>query len=142
MIETPARLGIVDDHPTFRQALIDVVDQMPDAVVAWNAGGADEAMVHLKNDPVDLMVVDLSLPRVSGIELIRWIVASGRPIVTLVVSGHTERTYVQESFRAGAAAYVLKGRPSELRDGIRSAIGGQRYVSPRLQLDPTIDALS
>ncbi len=127
-----ARLAIVDDHTTFRTVLREVIEQMPDVVVAWEADNGLAALDRLDADDVDLVVVDLSLPGINGIELIRRIGARRPTAAAVVVTGHTEQTYVDEAFEAGARAYVLKGRPVELRTAIHTVLAGDRYTSPQI----------
>ncbi len=58
-------------------------------------------------------------------------------MTTLVVTGHTEQTYVEEAFAAGASGYVLKGRPAELRAAVAAVLDDRRYTSPRVQAPDT-----
>lgn len=115
--------------------LCEVVDQAHDLRLAWEAVDGPSALCELSRQVVDVVLVDLSLPGMSGIELVRRLNVEHTGVVTVVVSGHTERTYVSESMRAGARAFVLKGRPQELLDGVRAALNDERYVSPRVDLD-------
>jgi DNA-binding NarL/FixJ family response regulator len=133
----PARVAIVDDHPKFRSVLREVIEQMPEVSVIWESDDGLAALDRIATDPVDLMVIDLSLPGINGIELIRRIDERWPTVTTLVVTGHTEQTYVDDAFDAGALAYVLKGRPGELRDGIAAALEDRRYTSPRIQAPST-----
>lgn len=133
MNKAPARLAIVDDHAKFRKVLREVIELMPEVTVAWESDDGLAALGRITTDPVDLVVIDLSLPGINGIELIRRIGERWPAVTTLVVTGHTEQTYVDDAFTAGALAYVLKGRPAELRAGIAAALDGRRYTSPRIQ---------
>lgn len=127
-----ARIGVVDDHASFRQVLCHVIAQMDDVTVCWEAGDVGHALQQLEQQRVDLVVADLSLPGASGIDLVRHLTAEHDDVVSIVVSGHTDRAFIDASFRAGAAAFVLKGRPGELRAGIRAALAGDRYLSSGL----------
>jgi DNA-binding NarL/FixJ family response regulator len=133
MMTTAARVAIVDDHPKFRAVMREVIDQMADVDVAWEAGDALAALDNIATDPVELVVIDLSLPGINGIELIRRLDRGWPGVASLVVTGHTEQAYVDDAFGAGALAYVLKGRPAELRAAVTAALAGQRYASPRVQ---------
>lgn len=136
MAERPlALVGVVDDHPTFRRVLCETVDQASGVRLAWQVEDGVSALHELSAQSVDLVLVDLSLAGMSGIELVRRLSADHPDVVSIVVSGHTERAYVQKSLRAGAVAFVLRGRPAELRDGIRAALNGERYVSPALTVN-------
>lgn len=129
----PARVAIVDDHAKFRTVLREVIEQVPEVSVAWESDDGLAALDRIAAEPVDLVVIDLSLPGIDGIELIRRIDERWPAVRTLVVTGHTEQTYVDDAFDAGALAYVLKGRPAELRASIAAALDDRRYTSPRIQ---------
>ena len=126
------RIGIVEDHVRYREALQATIDSMPDIEVAWIAEDGFQAMNKMADDPVDLAVVDVSLPGENGIVLIGRIRSNWPSTSCVVLSGHTEPTFVQQSFDAGAMAYVVKGRPGDLRDGIDAGRDRRRYVSPQL----------
>jgi len=129
----PARVAIVDDHAKFRTVLREVIEQVPEVSVAWESDDGLAALDRIAADPIDLVVIDLSLPGINGIELIRRIRQRWPDVRTIVVTGHTEQAYVDDAFAAGALAYVLKGRPAELRAGIAAALAVRRYTSPRIQ---------
>ena len=128
-----ARIGIVEDHLRYRDALRATIDSIDDVVVAWIADDGPDALAKMADDPVDLAIVDLSIPGESGVTLIGRIRSRWPTTACIVVSGHTENQYVRRSFESGAIAYVVKGRPSELREGIAAGRERRRYVSPQLR---------
>ena len=128
-----ARIGIVEDHLRYRDALRATIDSIDDIVVAWIADDGPDAMAKLAEDPVDLVIVDLSIPGESGVTLIERIRQAWPATVCIVLSGHTESQYVRRSFESGAIAYVVKGRPSELREGIAAGREHRQYMSPQLR---------
>lgn len=127
------RIGIVEDHLRYREALQATIDSIDDLVVVWLADDSGDALARLTEDPVDLVIVDLSLPGGSGAALIGLIRERWPSTECVVVSGHTENHYVRRSFESGAIAYVVKGRPSDLREGIAAAREHREYRSPQLQ---------
>jgi DNA-binding NarL/FixJ family response regulator len=129
----PSRLALVEDHDRYRDVLRDVVGMLADVAVAWEAVDGLSALEHFEREAVDLAVIDVSLPRLNGIELIARVTERWPDTVCVAVSGHTEPSFVERAFGAGALAYVLKGRPGDLRDGIGAALAGARYLSPRLE---------
>jgi DNA-binding NarL/FixJ family response regulator len=129
----PSRIGIVEDHLRYREALEATIATMAGVSVAWIVECSADAQAKIDEIPVDLMIVDLSIPGGSGIELIERLSVTSPDTVFVVVSGHTERQYVDRSFEAGAIAYVVKGRPSDLRDGIAAGRERRRYLSPQLR---------
>jgi len=127
------RIGIVEDHLRYREALRATIDSMSDVVIAWVADDGADALVKMADDPVELAIVDLSIPGESGVTLIGKIRDQWPTTACVVVSGHTETQYVRRSFESGAIAYVVKGRPSDLREGIAAGRENRRYMSPQLR---------
>jgi two-component system uhpT operon response regulator UhpA len=89
----------------------------------------------MNREQVELAIVDLTIPGESGISLISRLRDSWPSTTCIVVSGHTEESYVRRSLDAGACAYVVKGRPADLRAGIAAARRGERYVSREARAD-------
>ncbi|HET9950016.1 MAG TPA: response regulator transcription factor [Longimicrobiales bacterium] len=126
------RVYIVEDHPLMRQTLQDYLGVFPEIELCGMAASADEAVGDLDRSDPSLVLVDLSLPGRSGIELMQEINARwGVPCV--ILSGHGERSQVDEAFAAGARGYVLKGRPEEVPDAIREVMRGQMFLSETLR---------
>lgn len=129
-----ARILIVDDHVIVRQGIAQLVNREPDLDVCQEAGDADSAMVVLRDTPVDLAIVDISLPGTSGIELVKLIRDSQPQLPVLVMSMHDEALYSDRAFRAGAKGYVMKQEATEkLLAAIRKILNGGVYVSDRMQ---------
>ena len=129
-----ARILIVDDHVIVRQGIAQLVNREPDLDVCQEAGDADSALALLKETPVDLAIVDISLPGTSGIELVKLIRDSLPQLPVLVMSMHDEALYSDRAFRAGAKGYVMKQEATEkLLAAIRKILNGGVYVSDRMQ---------
>jgi DNA-binding NarL/FixJ family response regulator len=126
------RLGIVEDHLRYREALQATVASMSGVTVAWVADDSTDAVEKMTAEQVDLMIVDLSIPGESGIRLIGRVLETWPATTCIVVSGHTEPSFVRRSFEAGASGYVLKGRPADLRAGIAAGRRSERFLSPAL----------
>ena len=127
-----ARVYIVEDHPVMRETLQDYLSLAPDLEICGMAESAEAASEALDAAAPDVVVVDLSLPGRSGLELVeeihqRW----GTPCV--ILSGHGERTYVGRAFACGARGYVLKGNPRDLPEAIRDVLGGEIHLSSALR---------
>jgi DNA-binding NarL/FixJ family response regulator len=129
------RVGIVEDHLRYREALEATIVMISGITVGWVAGDSADAVEKMTADQVDLVIVDLSIPGESGIGLLGRLRESWPDVARIVVSGHTEAAYVRRSFDAGANAYVVKGRPADLRAGIAAGRRGERFVSPALRLE-------
>ncbi len=126
------RVGIVEDHVRYREALQATIALISGITVAWVADDSAAAVDEMTADEVDLVIVDLSIPGENGIWLIDRVRSLWPATTCVVVSGHTEPAYVRRSFEAGASAYVVKGHPADLRAGIAAGRRGERYVSPAL----------
>lgn len=126
------RVYLVEDHPIMRETLRDYLSFSPDLELCGTAIDAESASQELESAQPDIVLVDLSLPGRSGLELVgeiqdRW----GTRCV--ILSGHGERTYVRDALAAGARGYVLKGSPREVPLAIRQVMSGTVYLSPALR---------
>jgi two-component system, NarL family, invasion response regulator UvrY len=129
------RVGIVEDHRRYREALEATIAMISGITVGWVADDSGDALEKMTADQVDLLIVDLSIPGESGIWLLGRLRETWPDVTCIVVSGHTEVAYVRRAFDAGASAYVVKGRPADLRAGIAAARRGERFVSPALHME-------
>ena len=127
------RILIVDDHPIFRKGLALLINQEDDLCVCGEAddfAGALKAAADLK--PA-MVIVDITLKDMSGIDLIKEIRKSHKGIVMLVISMHDESLYAERAFRAGARGYVMKQEASEsIVQAIRQVRSGTIYASPKM----------
>jgi DNA-binding NarL/FixJ family response regulator len=129
------RVGIVEDHLRYREALQATIASISGITVPWVADDSADAVEKMTAEQVDLVIVDLSIPGESGIWLIDHVRRAWPATTCVVLSGHTEASYVRRALGAGASAYVVKGRPADLRAGIAAGRCGERYVSPALRMD-------
>jgi DNA-binding NarL/FixJ family response regulator len=129
------RVGIVEDHRRYREALEATIAMTSGITVGWVADDSGDALEKMTADQVDLLIVDLSIPGESGIRLLGRLRETWPDVTCIVVSGHTEVAYVRRAFDAGASAYVVKGRPADLRAGIAAGRRGERFVSPALRME-------
>lgn len=123
------RLALVDDHTIMREALREILQREPDIDVVGEAGCGTAALALAQEVSPDLMVMDIALPDISGIETTRRIVASHRHIEVLALSTHIDRRFVVQMMAAGAKGYINKaaGR-HELLQGIRTVASGRSYI--------------
>jgi DNA-binding NarL/FixJ family response regulator len=118
----PIRLLVVDDHAAVRRGLRLVFELMDDIVVAAEADGGEQALLALSQSRFDVALVDLSMPDMSGIELIGRIRERGLQLPIVVFSMHSEAQVAQQAFAAGAHGYLLKGCDGErVAEAIRAA---------------------
>jgi len=124
---------LVDDHPLLREGIAALIRATSDLRVSAEAGSAAEALEALAEQVPDLLLLDISLPGVNGIELLKDVHVRYPLMHVLVLSMHEESVYAERALRAGANGYVMKQEPgSKVIDAIRSVLRGEVYVSPAL----------
>lgn len=128
-----ARILLVDDHPLMRKGLAITLDAETDLKVVAQADSAEDALEFLSSNPVDLAIVDISLPGMSGLELVKHLSAIHPGLPVLVVSRHDESLYAERALRAGARGYVMKLEAADvIVDAARRVLRGGVYVSPEI----------
>ena len=129
----PSRIFFVDDHPLVREWLASMVALEPDLEVCGQAGEAAAALAAVRPSRPELMVVDLSLPRGSGLDLIKNMRTQFPEVRLLVLSMHDEASVAERAFRAGAHGYAVKGESGpRIIEAIRTVLEGKFYASPSL----------
>lgn len=127
------KIFIVEDHPMMRETLGDLIKHEPDLEVCGSVATGEAAFQQLAEVAIDLVLIDLSLPEMTGIELVQALHSKQPLLRCMVLSGHHEVNYVREAFEAGAQGYVLKGNPADILEAIHEIGGGGTYVSAVLQ---------
>ncbi len=126
-------LLMVDDHAIVREGLKRVLDPIANQWAITEASNAFEALERLRKQHFDLAIVDLSMPGMGGLDLIRRIKAEFPVVAVLVLSMHGEEQYAMRSFKAGANGYVTKdSAAAELVAAVRKVAVGGSYVSASL----------
>lgn len=124
------KIIIVDDHPMMRKGLTNTLELEPGYEVVAQFEKAEDVLENFNNYETDLMIVDISLPGMNGIELVKNIVFQDSQIKILVVSRHDEILYAERALRAGAKGYIMKFESSEeLLKAVRKVLNGRIYVS-------------
>lgn len=125
------RVLLVDDHPTFRQGLKFIVTKNGEFEVCGEADSAPVAISECRARQPELVIVDVSMPGVNGIELIKMILAEMPRMPILVVSMHEETHYALRALKAGAKGYVMKAEAMDsIETALRRVAEGKVYVSP------------
>jgi len=128
------RLLLVDDHPLLRKGLALTLDAEPDFEVVGQAADAEEALDAAPRLHPDVVLVDLSLPGMGGLELIKHLAAVLPEAKTLVVSRHDESLYADRAIRAGARGYVSKLEAGEkIVEAVRAVLRGGLYLSDEVK---------
>jgi DNA-binding NarL/FixJ family response regulator len=124
---------LVDDHKILRKCLRSFLEQQSDIEVVAEAENGREAIERCKEFGVDLVLMDLNMPDVDGIEATRRIVAEFPQIHVIVLTSHSEKRYVAETLKSGAKGYLVKENASdELVDAIHEVFLGNMYLSKSL----------
>ena len=128
-----AQILIVDDHPMTRGGLTYLINHQPDTFVSGEAENAAEALDLLAVSQPDLILIDITLPGKSGLELIKDVKAIRPDLPMLVISMHDESLYADRVLRAGARGYITKHEGGEkLMGAIRHVLNGKIYVSENM----------
>jgi DNA-binding NarL/FixJ family response regulator len=130
---TKKRVLIVDDHPILRKGLSMLINQEPDLTVVAEAENAQRALEVIEKHKPDMLIVDISLPGIDGIELIKTVKLSHRDLPSLVVSMHDESLFAERALRAGARGYIMKQEALEkVLVAIRRVLAGEIFVSDKI----------
>lgn len=126
-------LLLVDDHAVVREGVKRMLASTPDIVVGGEANNAYEASAALAAGIFDVVLLDISLPGGSGLEVLRQLRDTHPTLPVLIFSVHPERQYVVRALKMGATGYLLKSSaPEELVTAMRKIAQGERYVSAAL----------
>jgi two-component system, NarL family, response regulator NreC len=133
-------LVLADDHQVVRQALHTLLETALPCRVLGQASDGHEAVRLVAQLRPEVLVVDMMMPGLGGLEVIRQVVQIAPATRIVVLSMHADELYVREALRAGASAYVLKEAPAEeFVQAVREVSGGRRYLSLALA-ERAIDA--
>lgn len=129
---TPIRILIADDHPVFRFGLRALLDAMPDTEVVGDASTGEAAITLAAEVQPDVVLMDITMPGIGGIEAVRRIHAA-QPEVRVLMVTMLEDDSVFAALRAGARGYVVKGtEPAEVLRAIRAVSDGEAIFSPSI----------
>jgi DNA-binding NarL/FixJ family response regulator len=126
-----ARILIADDHALVRAGLRRVLEAQPDLRVVAEAADGAEAVTRALEDEVDLAILDVSMPRMTGIQAAAELARRRPEIRLLMLSMHDSEQYLFEALRAGASGYVLKsGADEDIVDACRATLRGESFLYP------------
>ncbi len=127
------RIIVVDDHPIVRRGLKQILQEEPDVKVVGEAESEQEAFKIIHTIDCDAVVLDISLPGASGVEILKQLKYEYKKLPVLILSMHPEEQYAVRVMKAGAAGYLTKeSAPEELVRAIRKIISGGKYISSSL----------
>ena len=127
------RVLIVDDNAEVRAALKRIIEKTTDIAIRGEAANGHEAIDNIEERDCDVILLDVSLPDLSGLEVLKRIKSRRPDLRVLMVSVHAEELYAGPSLRLGASGYLTKDRAAEhLTTAIRKVSTGSLYFSPSL----------
>ena len=146
MSEHPIRILLADDHAVLRAGLRVLLNSEPDLDVIGEAGDGAEALRQIEIKRPDVVVLDLTMPGMGGLEAIESIIRLYPQTRVLVLTMHADKNYIRHVMQAGGAGYILKsGADTELITAIRQVASGKSYLNPeatQLLLDDYLDQQS
>ena len=130
-IPLKARILLADDHAVVRRGLRLVLDAEPDLEVVAEAGDGAEAVARGLEADIDLVIIDISMPRMTGLHAVRELHARRPDKRILILSMHENEQYLYEALKAGASGYVLKTvADRDLVEACRAAMRGEPFLYP------------
>lgn len=128
-----ARIMLVDDHPLVRRGLCELIADEPNLEVCAEAADAEQALKLVHASQPDLIIIDIALQGISGIDLIKRVKSRHQDVKMLVSSMYEETLYAERALRAGAMGYVNKGEaPDKVIAAIHSVLEGKIFLSQEM----------
>jgi DNA-binding NarL/FixJ family response regulator len=122
---------VADDHGVLREGLRSLIERAPDIEICAEAADGREALEQLEKQPPDVAILDITMPRLGGLEVVEAIRTRHPSVKVILLSVHTEAHVIQSAVALGVDGYVLKSaRTSELMEAIRAVMDGGSYFSP------------
>lgn len=127
------KILIIDDHAIVRRGMISLLQEHLKEVEFGEAGNARDGLSAVTREPWDLVVLDISMPGRSGLELIQEVKRERPAVPVLVVSSHSERDYALRALKSGASGYVSKQSAADvLVAAVQRVLSGRRFISAAL----------
>jgi DNA-binding NarL/FixJ family response regulator len=136
---TPIRLLVVDDHQLFREAIVSCLVKEENIGIVGEVDNGVDTLLLIRQTQPDIVLMDISLTGMNGLETTRLISAAGLKTKVLVLSMHSSQRYVKLALSLGVWGYVRKQEAFEdLIKAITQVAQGKRYYSPSLNVDPNV----
>jgi DNA-binding NarL/FixJ family response regulator len=124
---------LVEDHAGFAKALVSMLTQNPSLRVVAVAESGEDALRYLRESEVDLVLVDYSLPDMSGVALLAAVLSEHPDLPCAMLSGHLSLQHARQALEAGARGYLIKDNPLGILHGIPRIMKGEIYISEELR---------
>ncbi len=129
----PIRVVVVDDEPAYRNALQKTITTLSDCELVAVCKDGQEALDLCLADPPDVLLTDINMPRMDGVELIRRLLKREKTVAVVVLTVNEESDTIFDAFRAGALGYLLKtSTPQDVVEAVRLASKGEAKVTPKI----------
>lgn len=129
------KVFVVEDHAVMREMLRALILREPDMAFCGDAETGSEALTKIPASSPDVILVDVSLPGMSGIELLEQLRVKHPELPALVITGHDGAVYAEQAFRAGARGFIMKGDPFAIMTATRGVLNGNYYVDGEVRQD-------
>ena len=127
------RVVIADDHVVLRAGLIRLLNAESDTEVVGEAGDGEEAVSRTVELVPDVLLLDITMPRLGGIDVLRRLKAKNLPVAILILTMHEDEGYLRETLKVGALGYIpKKAAETELISAIRAVHRGEIYIYPSM----------
>lgn len=125
---------LADDHEIVRTGLKQLLESHNKIDKVFEASDGKQALKIIRNEDLELVVLDISMPKVSGLEVLKHTIEQGKSVKFLILSIYPEKEYAIRSFKLGASGYITKDSAAdELHEAINTVLNGKHYVSRNLQ---------
>ena len=128
-----ASILVIEDHAVFGKALVRLLTDKANIDVVGVVASGEEALEKLPQLQVDLLLIDVSLPSMNGIQLVGLVHEQFPQLLCMMLSGHLTPFYVKRSLEAGARGYVLKDDIPGVLEGVQRVLDGEIYISSALR---------
>ncbi|MBL7111031.1 MAG: response regulator transcription factor [Bacteroidales bacterium] len=133
LIKRRTRILIADDHPIVRKGIRQILSDLPGETHIEDVGSANNLMKALKKSDFDVIILDISMPGKSGLEIMQDIHRDYPDIPVLILSMHPEEKYALRALKSGASGYLTKdSAPNELTRAVQKVLGGGKYITSSL----------
>ena len=127
------KILIADDHAVVRAGLKQIISEISGMCVTAEATNGIEALTKFREADFDIVILDLTMPRLGGLDVLKQLKIDNPNIPVLILSIHSEKYYAKRVLKAGASGYLTKeSAPDELIKAIKKISGGRKYVSDSL----------
>lgn len=127
------KLFLVEDHPLFAQALLRLLAQRDDLKVILAVDTAEKALQAIPGLDLDLILVDVSLPKMNGVDFVAHLNKMHPHLPCLMITGHKSGLFLKRCLDAGARGYALKESAEDILEGIYQVMRGEIYISKELR---------